>query len=98
MVCKKDAHILCVHLNCPMVPMRSSTKAVLLIGKTDVNHSEESAQDLAVRTYRDVPIFVVNDSGQQLWYALCQEERISGKVFAQSQMKTGKIDEGISYY
>ena len=95
MVCKKDAHILCVHLNCPMVPMLSSTKAVLLIGKTD---DEESAQNLAVSTYRDVPIVVVNDSGQQLWYTLCQEERISGKIFAQSQMKTSKIDQGISYY
>ena len=93
MVSKKDAHILCVHLNCPMVPMQLSTKAVLLIG---INPSEESALDLAVNNYGDVPIVVVNDSGQQLWHALCQEERISGKIFAQSQMKTAKTDQGIS--
>lgn len=94
MISKKDAHILCVHLNCPMVPMQSSTKAVLLIGKTDVNLSEEAALDHAITNYGDVPIVVVNDSGQQLWHALCQEERLNGRIFAQSQMNAGKT-EGI---
>ena len=96
MVSKKDAHILCVHLNCPMVPMLSSTKAVLLIGKTDVYRSKESALDLAMINYGSVPIVVVKDSGQQLWHALCQEERTKGRIFAQSEMKAGRNDQGIS--
>lgn len=95
MVSKKNPHILCVHLRCPMLPINSSTKAVLLIS---INRSEESTLQLAVKSYKDVPILAVNECCQQLWNALCQEERVRGRVFTQSQKKAGRSDQGTYHY
>ena len=87
MVSKQAPHILCVHLECPMVPAQPSTKAVLLVSRGDAFHVEEPTLKLLEVKYGDIPIIATDECGKQLWNNLNEEEYIEGRIFALNQRK-----------
>ena len=89
MVSQQSPHILCVHLECPIVPAKQNTKAVLLINRSNLFDIERTILTPMETHFRGIPIIVTNVMGQKVWDILNDGHDIEGKVFVQVPLLEG---------
>ena len=73
----QKTHILCVHVECPLIPANDYTMAVIVINSND---SFEVNNPIIKKMYKSIPAIVTKSCSKVVWDILCEDEPIVGII------------------